>query len=185
MHLAPACSGCDKYRRGAESLPFVSGDTLSELSRSLRVDRPLEDLAELLGSRPSDWLVPFARIAVHAGESAGDRRAEEITRGPRRTRHVQIDLTDLPQGDEPDRVDFGVAWETTGFRWVFPAFDGRIVAVRDDAGCIITIEGSYRDPASAADPAGKEAVSVAASASATTLLNVVRSAIEEQARQGA
>jgi hypothetical protein len=158
---------------------------VSELSRSLKVERPLEDLAELLGSRPPDWLVPFARIAVHAGESAGDRRAEEIARRPRQTRHVQIDLTDLPAGDEPDRVDFAFLWETSGFHWVFPSFDGRIVAVRDENGCILTIEGSYRDPASAAGPAGNEAASAAASATATTLLNLVRTAIEEQARQDA
>lgn len=158
---------------------------VSQISRSLRVDRPLEDLAEILGTRPSDWLVPFARIAVHAGESAGDRRAEEISRGPRRTRDVYIDLTDLPPGDEPDRVDFAIAWETTGFRWVFPSFDGRIVAVRDEGGCVVTLEGSYREPAAAEGPAGREAASAAASASAATLLNVMRTAVEEQARQGA
>ena len=158
---------------------------MSELSRSLRVDRPLEDLAEILGTRPSDWLVPFARIAAHAGESAGDRRAEEIARGPRPTRHVVIDITDVPPGDETDRVDFAIVWETSGFRWVFPSFDGRIVAVRDGGGCIITIDGSYSDPVSIADPAGREAASVAASASAATLLSVVRTAVEEQARQGA
>lgn len=158
---------------------------VSELSRSLRVDRPLEDLAEILGTRPSDWLVPFARIAAHAGESAGDRRAEEIARRPRGSRHVQIDLTDLPPEDETDRVDFAFTWETSGFRWVFPSFDGRIVAVRDRDGCIISIEGSYRDPISVSDPAGAEAASAAASTSASTLLSVVRAAVEEQARQGA
>lgn len=158
---------------------------VSQISRSLKVERPLEDLAELLGTRPSDWLMPFARIAVYAGESAGDRRAEEISRGPRPIRHVQIDLTDLPPGDEPDRVDFAIVWETSGFRWVFPSFDGRIVAVREEDGCVVTIEGSYSDPAAASGPAGKEAASAAASASATTLLNVVRAAVEEQARQGA
>ena len=158
---------------------------LSHISRSLRVDRPLEDLAEILGARPSDWLLPFARIAVHAGESAGDRRAEEIVRGPRRTRHVQIDLTDVPPGDEPDRIDFAIVWETSGFRWVFPTFDGRIVAVRDEGGCVVTLEGSYREPVAAEGPAGREAASAAATASASTLLNVVRSAVEEQARQGA
>lgn len=185
MHLARAPCRCDKYPRGRGLSTSVRGITLSELSRSLKIDRPLEDLAEILGTRPADWLLPFARIAVHAGESAGDRRAEEISRGPRPTRHVQIDITDLPPGDEPDRVDFAVVWETSGFRWVFPSFDGRIVAVRDEGGCLITIEGSYRDPLSASGPAGSEAASAAASASATTLLNVVRTAIEEQARQGA
>jgi hypothetical protein len=151
----------------------------------LKVDRPLEDLAELLGARPADWLVPFARIAAHAGESAGDRRAEKIARGPRRARHVTIDLADLPPGDDTDRVDFTLLWETTGFRWVFPSFEGRIVAERDAHGCVVTIEGSYREPAAASDPAGEEAVTAAASASAATLLSVVRTAVEEQASQDA
>ncbi len=158
---------------------------MSQLSRSLKVSRPLEDLAEILGARPSDWLVPFARIAAHAGESAGDRRAEEIMRGPGRTRRVTIDLADQPAGDDSDRVDFGLLWETTGFRWVFPSFLGRIIALRDEGGCVVRMEGSYREPAAASDPAGEEAVTAAASASAATLLNLVRAAVEEQARQGA
>ena len=151
----------------------------------MRIDRPLEDLAEILGSRPSDWLVPFASIAAHAGEAAGERRAEAISRGPRRARRVTIDLTDLPPGDETDRIDFAFTWETSGFRWVFPLFEGRIVAVRDPGGCAVSIEGSYRDPSSADDPGGREAATFAADICATTLLNTLRSAVEEQARSGA
>ena len=145
----------------------------------------MEDLAEILGARPSDWLIPFARIAVHAGEAAGDRRAEEIARGPRPTRHVTIDLTDLPPRDDTDRIDFALLLETTGFRWVFSSFEGRIIAVRDADGCVVTLEGSYREPPAASDPAGEEAAGAAAFATAATLLNLVRTAVEEQARQGA
>lgn len=149
------------------------------------IDRPIEDLAEILGSRPSDWLVPFASIAAHAGEAAGERRAEAITRGPRRARRVTIDLADVPAGDETDRIEFAFTWETSGFRWVFPFFEGRIVAARDATGCVVSIEGSYRDPSSAEGPGGPEAAAFAADTSATTLLNTLRAAVEEQARSGA
>jgi len=158
---------------------------VSELQSSLRVERSLEDVAEILGARPADWLLPFARIAVHAGEAAGDRRSSVVTRGPRRTRKVTIDLTDLPPADETDELEVAISWETTGFRWVFPSFAGRIVARREDAGCVVTIEGSYREPVAAFEGQGTDAASVAATASASTLLHVVRTAVEEQARQGA
>lgn len=158
---------------------------MSQLNRSMKVERSLEDLAEILGSRPPDWLLTFANIAVHAGEAAGERRAEAMTREPRRARHVTIDLTDCPPTDENDRIDFACRWETSGFRWVFPAFEGRLVAERDDSGSLVSIEGSYAEPSSTGDPGGEAAVSFAADVAATTLLNVVRVAVEEQARSGA
>src|SRR6266542_7134623 len=110
---------------GSIGSPERSEDgTVSELHSSLRVERSLEDVAEILGTRPADWLVPFARIAVHAGEAAGQRQSAVTHSGPRRTRKVTIDLTDLPAGDEADRLEVAFHWETAGFRWVFPSFEG-------------------------------------------------------------
>jgi hypothetical protein len=149
----------------------------------MKIERPLEDLAEILGTRPSDWLLPFASIAVHAGEAAGERRADVASRGPRRQRRIEIDITDPASSDENDRIDIGLSWQTAGFRWVFPSFDGHIVVVRDaPSSCVVTIEGSYRIPNSARDAGAARAVSLAADTSATMLLSTLRTAVEEQAR---
>jgi hypothetical protein len=154
------------------------------VSKSIRVARSIEDLADLLGSRPGEWLVPFASIAVHSGEAAAARRSGmTIGAGPRRVRRISIDLTDVPQADDAERIDAGVQWETSGFRWVFQSFDGRIVATRlADDSCAVSIEGSFRPAASTGEDA--EAVSTAAETAVAMLLSTVREAIEEQARAG-
>ena len=158
---------------------------MPEIVQSMTIGRPLEDLAQILGERSVDWMTPFASIAVHAAEQAGDRRFGSAPRGPARSRRVNIDLTDLPPGDEVARVDVELHWRTVGFRWAFAAFEGRIVARRDSPGTsVVSLEGRYELPAAAADPAGAEAAAVAAETAATMLLRTLRDAVEEQARSG-
>ena len=163
-----------------------SGEAVPELTHILRVDRPLEDLAELLGHRPADWLASFGSIAVHAGEAAAGRGNAPASRGPRRVKTVSVELGDLPPDDDFARVDAAIIWRTSGFRWAFPSFDGRITAVGEtSSSCIVTLEGSYELPAAASTEAGREAASVAAETAAATLLRTVRDAVEEQVRSGA
>jgi hypothetical protein len=142
----------------------------------------LEDLADLLGSRPPDWLLAFARIAVHTGDAAGARRAGVLNQSMRRrVRRITIDLTDVPQNDDAARIDAGVVWESSGFQWMFRHFEGRIVAARDtDFSCTVTVEGSYGHPR----PADLDALAAAADAALSTLLSTLRDAVEEQARAG-
>jgi hypothetical protein len=158
---------------------------VSTINKSIRVERSLEDLAELLGSRPPDWLVAFASIAVHTGDAAGARRAGVIKQSTRRrVRRITIDLTDVPQNDELSRIDAGVVWETSGFPWMFTRFEGRIVAARDsDFSCTVTVEGSYGHSRSAG-AADLDAVAAAAGTAVSMLLSTLRDAVEEQARAG-
>ncbi len=160
---------------------------MPKISKSVRVDRSLEDLASLLGTRPPDWLIPFASIAVHTGEAAGARRAGvSATSGPRRARRIVIDLDDVPQHDAGSRVDAGIRWEASGFRWTFSSFNGRIVATRESVGsCEISIEGDYELPASVKGNQGRRSAAVAADTAAQMLLSTLKDAVEEQARTGA
>lgn len=153
-----------------------------EISKNIRIERSLEDLADLLGTRPPDWLVAFASIAVHTGDAAGARRAG-VTQPPtmRRVRRITIDLTDVPQNDDAARVDAGVVWEASGFPWIFSRFEGRIVATREtDYSCIVSIEGSY-EPQLSGD---QDATSAAVETAVSMLLSTLRDAVEEQARAG-
>jgi hypothetical protein len=153
------------------------------ITKSIRVERSLEDLADLLGSRPPEWLVAFASIAAHTGDAAGARRAGLLKQpSQRRVRRITIDLTDVPQNDDASRVDAGVEWETSGFGWMFTKFEGRLVAAREsDYSCTVTIEGlfEYSRSSGTADP---EAVAAAADTALSMLLTTLRDAVEEQAR---
>lgn len=155
---------------------------MAGITKTIRVERSLEDLADLLGSRPPEWLAAFASIAAHTGDAAGARSAGVLQHSPqRRVRRITIDLTDVPQNDDPARVDAGVHWETSGFGWMFTAFEGRFVAAREtDFSCTVSIEGSYKRSGTA--PADVDAVAVAADTAVSMLLTTLRDAVEEQAR---
>jgi hypothetical protein len=158
---------------------------VSTIIKSIRVERSLEDLADLFGSRPPDWLVAFASIAVHTGDAAGARRAGVLKQSTRRrVRRVTIELTDVPQNDDAARIDAGVVWETSGFHWMFSQFQGRIVAARDsEFSCTVTVEGSYgRSPSSGAADREAAAAAAAADTAVSMLLSTLRDAVEEQAR---
>jgi hypothetical protein len=169
----------------AGAVPRLSGCGVSTIIKSIRVERSLEDIADLLGSRPPDWLVAFASIAVHTGDAAGARRTGVLKQSTsRRVRRIAIDLTDVPQNDDASRIDAGLVWETSGFDRMFTRFEGRIVAARDtDFSCIVTVEGSYSIPRSSGDT-DPDAVAAAADTAVSTLLSTLRDAVEEQARAG-
>lgn len=151
---------------------------MSTITKTIRIERSIQDLADLFGARPPEWLLPFASIAVHAAESAAARRAGPAPASPG-SRRISIDLTDVPQDDDAARVDVGVQWETRGFAHVFSRFGGRIVATRnDDGSCSLTIEGAYNPPKGRL---GRRDHAAAENA-VEMLLSTLRTAVEEQAR---
>lgn len=152
------------------------------ISHEVRIDRPIEDLAELLGHHPDDWLGRFASIASNAAET----EALRLHGGPRGgdTRTVNVVVSDPGVDDEStlDRLSVPLRWETSGYRWFFRVFEGRIALFGLPAGgCIVRLEGSY-----AGRPGADRAEQrIAAEAGATTLLRLMREAAEEQARSQA
>lgn len=151
---------------------------MSTISKTIRVGRSLEDLADLLGARPPEWLLPFASIAVHTAESSAARRGGSAATSAR-ARRISIDLTDVPQDDDAARVDVGVQWETRGFSHVFSRFEGRLVATRNhDESCSVTITGQYASPKGRIGRRDHDAAENAVD----MLLSTLRTAVEEQAR---
>lgn len=156
---------------------------MPHIRQSTTVERRIEDLAEILGARPADWLEAFARIAVHTAEAAGERAAGTFGRGRSEERHVTIDLTDAPADDDTDRIDATLHWSNDGFRWVFSSFDGRLVARRGSPTTTeMILEGTLEYPDAAADPAARERAHATAEAAIRQLLLTLCRAVEEEAR---
>jgi hypothetical protein len=149
---------------------------------TIRIDRPFEELAELLSARPSDWIEPFLRIAAHAGEAAAGRSVSEAAAPG--SKHLAVDLLAAVPGENADELVVPVRWRTGGFRWVPPAYAGRIVVRRISSEmCEMELEGSYALPDTARDRDDAAAASVASEATVLTFLRSFRDAVEEQARQ--
>jgi hypothetical protein len=151
-------------------------------SEAIQIQRPFEDVADLLASRPADWIEPFLRIAVHSGEAAAGRSVEAAPQPG--SRHLAVELLPAVPGTDQSELLVPLRWRTGGFHWVPPSYAGRIVLrrVSFDA-CEMVLEGSYALPGSARDRSGADATSVAAAATVATFLRSFRAAVEEQARE--
>jgi hypothetical protein len=161
--------------------PGVFGETMSPTG-TIRIDRPFDDLVELLSARPTDWVVPFLRIATHAGEAAAGRSLRLTS--PPGSRQLTVDLLPPVPGHDPDELVVPLRWRTAGFHWVPPSYAGRIVVRRVSGhACEMLVEGSYALPPTVVDLSEAEAASLATEATMATFLRSFRIAVEEQARQ--
>jgi hypothetical protein len=151
-------------------------------SGTMRIDSPFEDVAELLSARPADWIVPFLRIAAHAGEAAAGRSVRLTS--PPGSRRLTVELLDPTLSPDEEELVVPLRWRTDGFRWVPPSYAGRIVVRRvSSRACEMLFEGSYALPGSARDRADADAAAVATEAALATFLRSFRVAVEEQARE--
>ena len=151
-------------------------------SGTIRIDRPFDELVELLSTRPADWVVPFLRIATHAGEAAAGRSLRLTS--PPGSRQLTVDLLPAVPGEDRDVLVVPLRWRTAGFHWVPQSYAGRIVVKRvPGRACEMLVEGSYALPPTVLDLADAEAASVATEATIATFLRSFRVAVEEQARQ--
>lgn len=149
---------------------------------TIRIDRPIDELAELLSIRPADWLVPFVRIAAYTGEAAAGRSVHVPS--PPGHRQISVELFQTASGDGYSEIVVPIRWRTAGFDWVPPAYAGRLILRRASSGSTeVTLEGSYALPATAFEERHATASEVATQATVLTLLRSFRVAVEEQARQ--
>ena len=149
---------------------------------TVRIERPFDDLAELLTIRPAEWLVPFVRIAVYTGEAAAGRSIHVPS--PPGKRQISVELSIPAAGDGYRELVVPLRWRTAGFDWVPPSYAGRLLLRRVSSHtCDVTLEGSYALPAGVDDEPHALATRVATDATILTLLQSFRSAVEEQARQ--
>ncbi|MGH2785623.1 MAG: hypothetical protein ACRDJ1_10190 [Actinomycetota bacterium] len=151
-------------------------------SGTIRIERPFDELAELLAVRPADWLIPFVRIAAYAGEATAGRSVQ-IPSLPGK-RQISVDLLPLVAGDGFQELVVPIRWRTAGFDWVPPSYAGRLFLRRLSHNVSeVTLDGSYALPSTVNDERHAHATQVATQATVMTLLRSFQVAVEEQARQ--
>ena len=149
------------------------------ICHEIAIDRPIEDLAALLGHDADDWLGRFASIASNAAETVARRVHGGPPAGDVRTVTVVVGNPGLDDDAALDRLSLPIRWETSGYLWFFRAFEGNIALHGLPAGgCLVRLEGTYAGRSGSAG-AGQ---ALAADSGAGTLLKLVREAAEEQAR---
>ena len=149
---------------------------------TIRIERPIDELAELLSVRPADWLVPFVRIAAYNGEAAAGRAVDVPS--PPGHRQISVELFSSAAADDFGEFVVPIRWRTSGFDWVPPAYAGRLILHRASGDATeLTLEGSYALPSTATEERHASATEVATQVTVLTLLRSFRVAVEEQARQ--
>jgi hypothetical protein len=153
---------------------------MADVQERLEIERPIEELTRLLGTRPSDWLLPFLRIAAQAGDEAG-RRATHFVPELSRELAAHVEISDAALADDAglDEVSFPVRWRTAGYAWIARRFTGEIRVRRRGSGSAeLSISGTCEPPTG---PAHGPAT-IANRALVVSLLRTLRDAVEEQAR---
>lgn len=156
---------------------------MHELSEHSVVACGLEDLAEVLAVRPSDWLEAFIRIAAEDGEAVGARVAPSACgSGVYRERGVKASLGDPESLNDGRVVLIPLRCAVTGMRYVFSRFEGRLamwpVTPHVTA---LTVKGAYDAPSGG--PVDLVAMRRAAEATMASLLSNLRAALQEMARE--
>jgi len=159
---------------------------LPKISERTTIDCEFIDVAEILTYRPSDWMLPFFRIASQEGEVVGAalRAALKMGRqGPTPPREVTIEF------DDPEQVLGGAIalpfrWRATGYPALFKVLNGRLVIWSPSQGSSkLAFEGVCDLPAGVTDDVlGATVATQAAEAAARSLLERLTVAIEEDAR---
>jgi hypothetical protein len=148
----------------------------------MTIERPFDEVADLLSARPAGWIVPFLRIATHSGEAAAGRSVRLTS--PPGSRHLTVEILPATFGPGEDVLVVPLRWRTGGFNWVPPSYAGRIVVRRvSPSACEMLFEGSYALPDTAHDRADADAAAVATEATLATFLRSFRVAVEERARE--
>lgn len=148
---------------------------------TIRIERPFDELSELLSFRPADWLLPFVRIAAYTGEAAAGRSIHVPS--PPGHRQISVELS-TPANGEDGEITVPIRLRTSGFDWVPPAYAGRLILQRfSNHECDLTLEGSYALPSTASEERHAHASEVATQVTVLTLLRSFQVAVEEQARQ--
>jgi len=149
---------------------------------TIRIERPIDELAELLSVRPADWLVPFVRIAAYSGEAAAGRAVHVPS--PPGHRQISVELFSSDSGEDSGEIVVPIRWRTSGFDWVPPTYAGRLILRRaSNQATDLVLEGSYALPSTAIEERDASATEVATQVAVLTLLRSFCVAVEEQARQ--
>lgn len=159
---------------------------MSRLSHRLTIDCEFIDVAEIITHQPSDWLLPFFRIAAQEGHQvgAGLRAALRVAVLPQPAhRHIEVEYG-VPENILGGAIELPFRWRALGFPALFALFTGRFMIWPASAGgTVLAVEGECEfAPQVSDDVIGATAATRAAEAALRGLTGKLKAAIEEQVR---
>ena len=124
---------------------------MSTVEERVTIDRPVDEVYQLLSHEETEWLQPFLRLAAHRGEQAGaDLRARlkpgtaSRAEGPRTITATLGRPTVLVEGNA---IEIGIHVDTNGYRCVFPSLEARMLLSKSDEDkTSLSLLGAYGEP---------------------------------------
>ncbi|HLW16362.1 MAG TPA: hypothetical protein VKV69_03260 [Actinomycetota bacterium] len=124
---------------------------MSTVEERVTIDRPVDQVYQLLSHDETEWLEPFLRLAAHRGEQSGaDLRARlkpglsARIDGPRT---VDVTLGRPTVLVEGNAIEIGIHIETNGYRCVFTALEARLLISKSEGDkTSLSLLGAYREP---------------------------------------
>jgi len=124
---------------------------VSTVEERITIDRPVDEVYQLLSHDETEWLQPFLRLAAHRGEQAGaDLRARlkpglsARAEGPRT---VDVTLGRPTVLVEGNAIEIGIHIETNGYRCVFTTLEARmLISKAEEDKTSLSLLGAYREP---------------------------------------
>ena len=124
---------------------------MSRVDERVRIARPVDEVYRLLSHEETEWLLPFLRLAAHKGEKAGAELRARLQSDIRTTtdspRTISVTLGRPSVLVEGAAIEIPVHLDSSGYRSVFPAFDGRMLLSRSgEEGTSLSFAGEYKPP---------------------------------------
>ena len=124
---------------------------MSTVEERITIDRPVDEVYQLLSHDETEWLQPFLRLAAHRGEQAGaDLRARlkpglfARAEGPRT---VDVTLGRPTVLVEGNAIEIGIHIETNGYRCVFTTLEARLlISKAQEDKTSLSLLGVYEEP---------------------------------------
>jgi hypothetical protein len=124
---------------------------VSTVEEGVTIARPVDEVYRLLSHEETEWLLPFLRLAAHKGEKAGaelrarlQSQAVQAAQGPRT---IDVTLGRPSVLVEGAAIEIPVHLDSSGYKNIFTAFDGRILLSRsNDERTNLSLAGSYQPP---------------------------------------
>ncbi|MCA1831358.1 MAG: hypothetical protein LC750_01180 [Actinobacteria bacterium] len=159
---------------------------MPNISERISLECETIDVAEIVTHRPSDWMLPFFRIASEEGDQIGvglrsAMRSTLVKASSPKNVHVEIGE---PRQVVGGAIEVPFRWRATGYQSLFSMFDGRLVVwASARRKTQLAVEGVSDVPAEITDDVlGATAAMRATEAAARSLLSKLKVALEELLR---
>jgi hypothetical protein len=122
---------------------------VSTVDERVTIARPVDEVYRLLTHEETEWLQPFLRLAAHKGERAGDelraRLESQAVAVAEASRTIEVTIGRPSVLVEGAAIEIPLHLESTGYRCMFTALDGRLLLSRaDEERTNLSLSGTYQ-----------------------------------------